>query len=266
LSASLPILRPGLFAGAGHGLLRTAHAVRCLEREDSPLRRRELARGLAYWSARYQTLPGSPGSLGHGSEATLDDFFAELPRIAEPATRVGFFFDRVRRLETSAAFARAINGMPRPAAQLVDGFLARLCRRAAGLYCAHPEARIVYVHAVTLPSAMRGLLPYFEDSERAEAALAVVQAVAALHAIHGERDPIETAAPQSDSSIDEEILRMAESWDEIRYRAATSIQEHAIKMVEACLRADRLDPDPIYRIAAADAALRLEGTRSTVDC
>jgi hypothetical protein len=265
LSAALPVLRPGLFAAAGHGLLRTAHAVRCLEREDSPLRRRELARGLAYWSARYQTLPGSPGSLAR-PEATLDDFFAQLLRVAEPAARVGFFFETVRRLETVPAFARAIERMPRPAESEVDGFLGRLCRRAAGLYCAHPEARIAYVHAVTLPTAMRGLLPYLEASESREAALAVLQAVAALHAIYGERDGIETTSAQSTVSIDEEILRTAESWDEIRYRAACSIQEHAIKMAEACLRADRQGPDPIYRIAAADAAIRLEGTRSTGGC
>ena len=61
VAAVVPELMPGVFAGAGHGFLRTAHAVRSLEREDSPLRRRELARGLAYWSALYQSLPGRPG-------------------------------------------------------------------------------------------------------------------------------------------------------------------------------------------------------------
>ena len=66
--------------------------------------------------------------------------------------------------------------------------------------------------------------------------------------------------------IDEEILRTAESWDEIRYHAACSAQEHAIEMAETCLRADRQGPDPIYRIAAADATIRLEGSRSTGGC
>src|SRR5690606_12923683 len=43
---TVPPLLPGLFAAAGHGLLRTVHALRALEQEDTPLRRRELARGL----------------------------------------------------------------------------------------------------------------------------------------------------------------------------------------------------------------------------
>ena len=61
----------------------------------------------------------------------------------------------------------------------------------------------------------------------------------------------------------EDVRRTAESWDEIRYRAATSIQEHAIKMAEACWREDRIAPDPVFRLAAADAAIKLEGQPSS---
>jgi hypothetical protein len=180
--------------------------------------------------------------------------------VGEPDTRGGLFFEAVRRLEALPAFSRAIEGMPLPAE--ADAFLAELCCKSAGLYCAHPEARIAYVHAVTLPAALCGLLVYFETAaESGLAALYVLQAVAALHALYGERDAVGERG-----LFDDEVRSTAGSWDEIRYRAACSIQEHAIKMVEACLRADARAPDPIFRLAAADAALRLEGTRSASDC
>ena len=56
---------------------------------------------------------------------------------------------------------------------------------------------------------------------------------------------------------DAEAERLAEDPAEIRYRAACSFEEHAIKFSEACLRENALCPDPALRIAAADAALHL---------
>jgi hypothetical protein len=265
LSVMLPDLLPGVFAGAGHGFLRTAHAVRSLEREDTPLRRRELARGLAYWCARFQRLPGLPGSRA-SSASTLDAFFGEFFLVREPAARVGLFFDAVKRLDSFPPFSSAIESITRPADENVESFLEMLCLASARLYCAHPESRIAYVHALTLPMALRGLLPYFESNPEAngkgQAALYVLQAVAALHCVYGDRDGSE----ESEAEHDLEVLETSKSWDEIRYRAACSIQEHSIKMAEACFRADRLSPDPIYRIAAADAALRIEGARGASGC
>jgi len=265
LSVMLPDLLPGAFAGAGHGLLRTAHAVRCLEREDSPLRRRELARGLAYWCARFQRLPGLPGSRPTGG-STIDGFFVELALVRETRARGGFFFDAVRRLDTFPEFASAIESISRPAEERVETFLETLCVRAARLYCVHPESRIAYVHVLTLPVALGGLLPYLDSTAdpkaRGQAALYVLQAVAALHCVFGDRDGSE----ETEAERDREVLETSKSWDEIRYRAACSLQEHSIKMAEACLRADRSAPASIYRIAAADAALRIEGARGAGGC
>src|SRR5262249_4813269 len=50
-------LAPGLSAAATHGVIRTAHAARALGRRETPVRRAELARGLAYWAAAYEELP-----------------------------------------------------------------------------------------------------------------------------------------------------------------------------------------------------------------
>src|SRR5262249_21601838 len=56
-----PRLLPGLFSRLTHGLIRTAHAVRgaASTAEPNATQLTELARGLAYWAARYQPLPGT---------------------------------------------------------------------------------------------------------------------------------------------------------------------------------------------------------------
>jgi len=53
-------LAPGWMAT--HGVLRVAHAVRSLERADTPSRRIELAHGLGHWAATFDRLPGTPGT------------------------------------------------------------------------------------------------------------------------------------------------------------------------------------------------------------
>jgi len=257
VAASLPELLPGLFAAAGHGFLRTAHAVRSLEREDSPLRRRELARGLGYWSARFQSLPGLPGSRA-GTRRPLAQVLADWPLVGEAAAREGLIFEAVRRLEGEPAFARAVEAVPAPDEAGFDDFLGELCREAAGLYLAHPERRIAYVHGVTIPSALRLLRAWLAPAEAGRAALFALQAVAAIHSIYGE--------PGVSREPDAEVEQTARSWDEVRYRAACSIQEHAIKLAEACWREDRIRPDPVFPLAAADAAIRLEGRRGAGGC
>jgi hypothetical protein len=257
VSASLPELLPGVFAAAGHGFLRTAHAVRALTREDTPLRRRELARGLAHWSARFQSLPGLPGSRA-GEQPELAEVFAAWPLVASADARVGLIFEAVRHLEGSRAFVRAVESVGPPSEEGLDAFLTDLCRIAASLYLAHPEARIPYVHAMTIPSALRLVAPLLPARAVCRGALFALQAVGAIHSIYG--------TPGPPSEPDEEVRQTAGSWDEIRYRAACSIQEHAIKMAEACWREDRLAPDPILALAAADAAVKLAERRSAGDC
>ena len=79
LAAWWPRLLPGAAAGATHGLIRTAHAVRNLESADpDPLLVDELGAGLAYWAARYQPLPGNPSLNGR---LTLAEAMARLPRL-----------------------------------------------------------------------------------------------------------------------------------------------------------------------------------------
>ena len=265
VASEVPARWPGLFAGAGHGLLRTAHAVRALEGEDSALRRRELARGLAYWSARYQRLPGRPGIgerpwpsvLGEERSGGAGDS-SFWPLVGEPGARVGLFFESVVRLDTFPAFTDAIERLARPDESDFSAFTSALARLACRLYLAHPESRIAYVHALTIPSAIRLLAPYVTETEACEGAVHAFQAMMAMHSMFG--------GGEGGSEPDPEVERIAGDWNEIRYHAACSLQEHAIKMVEACWREDRIAPDPILRRAAADAALAIDARGRAPGC
>ncbi len=258
LRSEVPALLPGLFAAAGHGLLRVVHGLRALEREDRPARRREVAHGLAYWAARYQTLPGTPGATGTGPGRSFDEALDAWPLLGEADARAGTFFRVVERLDDWAPFARAVAESPLPSPDGVDAWLDTLCRRAAGLYVDHPAARIAYVHALTIPSGLRILLPYLDAADRVTACGYVLQAVGALHSLFGE--------PEGAPEDDEEVVRVAGDWDETRYHAACSIQEHAIKMTEACWREDRRSPDPVFQRAGADAALKVGGRSDAPVC
>ncbi len=251
VASEVPPLLPGLFAGAGHGLLRVGHAVRGLEREDSVLRRHELARGLAHWAARYQTLPGLPGRGRFASPVELRTALADWPLVGEAELRKGLLLHAVARLEGFRAFAKVVEEVPLPTADSLDVYLGEICRAAAGLYLAQPQARIAYLHALTIPSALRFLVPHLSAQDACRGAVHALQAFGALHSIYGES--------QATPELDEEVVRVSQDWDEIRYHAARSIQEHSIKMTEACWREDRNAPDPVFRRAAADAALKIDG-------
>jgi len=73
----MPALRTALF----HGAIRTAHAVRAIAAVDTPPRRRELARALGYWPARYRA--GQPA----GRQAPADDPRAAVVRAAADGAR-----------------------------------------------------------------------------------------------------------------------------------------------------------------------------------
>jgi hypothetical protein len=95
---------------------------------------------------------------------------------------------------------------------------------------------------------LRLLLPYLERETARRAAGYALQAAAALHAV---------SSCESWKEPDVEVKQLAEDPAEIRYRAACSLEAHAIQFSEACLRENSLCPDPVFRIAAADAALHL---------
>jgi hypothetical protein len=64
----VPRLMPGLASALFHGAIHTAHAVRAVSAADTEPRRAELARSLAYWSARFRP----------GQDLGADEEFADV--------------------------------------------------------------------------------------------------------------------------------------------------------------------------------------------
>lgn len=245
LRAWLPRLVPGVFAGAFHGLLRVAHAVRALERETRPVRVRELAHGLGYWAARFVTLQGVVGVhvvRGRSPAQSL----RSVPSVAPQARRSGLFFEQVGVL--GAEFAQAVEQIDADTLSFHE-FLSELTREAARLYLENLDSRIAYIHLLTGPSALRLLETYLDPVTQRVALGAVLQGAMALHAV--------TQNAACREAVQDDARRLAENPDELRYVAANTGEEHVIKFCEAALRENVRTPDPNYLLAAADATLRL---------
>lgn len=245
LNMWVPRLLPGMVGAAWHGAIRTGHAVRSLNREESPAKIRELARALAYWAARYQSLPGFPvPRVGVRNPLTAIDDVETLPD--EERLMKGLIYEKVRRLDGFAPFAKVINLTEPP--DDIAPFAVDMLEAFARVYLANATTRgsvITFVHGVTGPGAVclmaASLLP-----DLVSIALRYAwQASAALHAAIG-REIDRAFYDAYDGSKEDLVARAVETGD-----------EHAIKFTEVCLRAHRMDPRPIFLVAANHAVERL---------
>lgn len=235
----LPRLVPGVMAAATHGWLRTAHAVRALRRCETPARVAELGRGLSYWAARYQEVPGP--TLPTGS-LPLAEVVAALP--ARKLDDPGLIFDAVRvALDADAVFAEAVDSVDASTLS-VDGLLAAA---ASVIRAGDARAPIVYVHTLTPTAALRSVADIVDVQSRALALGCTWCAVAALISTYP-LARVEVAEPE-DVDVDDVVDRAVASGD-----------EHAIKVAEAAFGPDAA-PDPAVRSAAAALVARLELNR-----
>ena len=236
-----PRLLPGLAASATHGVIRTAHAVRSLQvAGDTPdqLLIDELAQGLGFWAARYETLPGRPQLTGTlaAVEATR-----QLPRMdaATPSDGPGVS-GRLRAL-------RGLDGLPEAydawiAPPTPDEALDELIGAAARVLAARPDAPIAFCHAVTAPAAVRLVLPLLApDLQRASVAASwqVVGGIVAAFAYP--RIEAEALAAEADPDV---LLA------ELNGRAIEHGDEHVIKLTEAAQREFARSGDPTLLVAA----------------
>lgn len=238
----LPRLLPGLMAAATHGGIRSFHALRALDEQVTDLRTHELAQALGYWAARYQSLPGDPRPLGGTSFEMAAARLAELAPRQRPPSLIS---EDMRDLDSEPAFATLVAAVE-PAPDIAAAFSA-LTSIGARAYLANADHEpIALVHAVTAPAAVRGMLPLLSARQHREALAYAWQAVAGL---------IATSAPAGLSGQRRTSPHSTQA--EIVDRAVTSGDEHAIKLAEAALRENALNPSPVYLLAAADAGVRL---------
>lgn len=243
LRAALDELMPAAVSGAAHGLLRTAHATRALLARDVPVRRREVAFALASWAIRHQRIPGAPGS----SPIEGLDVVSALLRVPllPVAARVdaGLIVDRVAQVAEVPGFAEAVAAVDLDAMPMANA-ISSLAAAAARLFVRTPDARFVYLHALTGTSALRMLAPLLDEAASRRALGAVFHAVAALHATYGHESSLRALDEPiaTEGCLDREALRA---------RALATDDDHDVKMIAAALREHAIDPRPEFLAAAS---------------
>jgi len=244
----VPVLVTDAAAGsAGHGLLRTAHAIRGLEHDDTPIRRTELAHGLAYWELTFASLPGAaPALTGHLEPAAA---LAQLPETA--SVYQGFFTDAVRTQAADPNVRAVVDSIASPA-DLDDG-LSLVTEAAASAYVAGAHSggvvAVALVHAVTVPAATHVLLPYLAPDVQRACFAAAWQASVLLIAGYGAG---RIAVPAASST-----RAPSRDWRALAVGALAAADEHAIKLTGACALEDGRRPSPVYAAAAGDVITRL---------
>ncbi len=230
-------LAPGFAGAATHGVIRVGHAARSLARHDTPGRRKEIARGFAYWAATYQTLPVKETWPAH---LPPDQALAHVPRLPDGGLPTG----------SIAKGLRLVTGLPEFAAvmSLVDAgtpeaFVPAVCETFARVFLAGTKSSgrtIALVHAVTGPGAAGLLVPHVSSRTAVRLLACAWQASAAIYAVWGKPPEPDSGTPRA--SKEDLIAASVKSGD-----------EHAIKFTEACLRLDAAKPSPAYRTAASRA-------------
>ncbi len=236
-----PRLVPGVAAGLTHGLIRTTHAVRNIERSDgvaSYLQLRELACGLGYWASRYVAPPAVPMANG---DVALAEVVAAIPRL-DPANKIPL------KQKGRLAHIYEMEGWPAAVAKLsvpVDfgAALSELTLGFARVNLAHlDQFPVPLLHSVTAPAAMRLMLPHLPEELHGPSFWAVWQASASLLSTFAtERRPAEQATSEGVETLSEA---------ELVARALENQDEHVIKFTEACLREYAIQPNPTYLVAA----------------
>lgn len=239
-------LAPGMSGAATHGVIRTAHAVRALGRRETPERRGELARGLAYWASSYEELPARRRTAPRYER--FADALAEVPLYWEafgksPAGRN--IVEALRHVRELGSFAEVRDMMAEPAD--LSAALSALTATFTRVYLRHGTQNdtIAFVHGVTGPCSLRRIAPHV-SAKTARAALPYAwQAAAAIYSAFARGHDFRRA---------EEGRLTA---DELIARAVRNRDPHAIKFTEVMLAEHRLNPDPAYLAAAEDALGRL---------
>lgn len=230
-------LAPGFCASAMHGIIRVGHAVRSLSESDTPVRVRELAAGLGYWAAAYQTLP----TTQHGAEALgAQEAMSKVPIV--PLAQRKFSGTIVSSLEALAEFPDfapviGLLNVKRDPSQVI----ADISETFARVYLANAQdvlSTIVFVHSVTGVVTLRSLLPYLPETTIHGLLRYAWQGSCALYSAFGQ-SAIRTGEVDPPRESRETLIDMA----------VANGDEHVIKFTEACLREYDLNPSSAYLAA-----------------
>ena len=241
-------LLPSTPSAGGHGLIRTAHALRALSDAETSLRVEEFGVALAYWAAYYRKFSDTPHLVG---ALDLGDALLRIPLFLSGQARPGMpreVYLRVMQAH-SKEFSEAVDRAAEP--ESIADALSLLTEAGARLYLVNASHQpLVLLHTVTVSAALRLLLPHLPSELKMIALAYVWQNVAATAAAYADVRP-----PERDDSLPQDESEI------IEHSVATD-DPHAIKFTEACIREYRLNPQPVYLAAAADWAQRLHRAKS----
>jgi hypothetical protein len=222
----LPALMPGLGTGAFHALIRTAYGAR-FGNDD------EVVDGLAYWAIAFAPLGPLPAPGAEAEPLAVLKKVHDTPALAGQRVAGELIIGKMKTAARLPDFAAAVGAL-----RADDRTLGRLAGATLRLYAATRD--FTALHAVTGTHACRQVLPY---TDPVLAARYLWQAVLAAYiTIRAPAVPAPAAAEPP-------------AWDALARRAATSRDEHDLKLVEIARDEDAHYGDPLYR-HAADARLR----------
>jgi hypothetical protein len=236
-----PRLLPGLAASATHGVIRTAHAVRSLRgagAEPHALLVDELAQGLGFWAARYQSVPGNPRLAGGSDSIAALGLLPRLnPAIPSEGPGIAGRLVSLRHLDGFTDGLDAWGPPPTP-----DDALDDLIGAAARVLVARDDAPIAFCHAVTAPAAVRLVLPELPSGLKQASVAASWQVVGGIVAAFASpRQEAESTAAEADASA---LLNT------LSPRAIENGDEHVIKLTEAAQREYRRTKNVTLLVAA----------------
>ncbi|MCA8948560.1 MAG: DUF4243 domain-containing protein [Planctomycetes bacterium] len=221
LSRWTPRLAPGLSGATFHGLIRTAHAVRALQRRDTPERRLELAAGLAYWASRFVELPvtatprSAPDSIRNLAQTEAHALDDEEPGFHQVMDRLlaNSLADPVQPAAAAASPHRVLQSL---VLATTTALLEMLVQE---------RNRIWLLHNVTGPAAVGLLLPVVDPPTARDLVAYAQQAAIAFHRGYG--------APFVPEAS---VRRRLRPWSELTAIAVERLSVHGLKLFDALRR------------------------------
>ncbi|MPZ79996.1 MAG: DUF4243 domain-containing protein [Actinophytocola sp.] len=243
-----PRLLPGIAAGSTHGVIRVSHAVRVLSGgEHGPAAVTELGYGLAFWAARFRTLPGFTAPVGALPAA---DALRGVPRLAEQS---GLIAHRLSRLADLPGWSKALAALRAPTgAADVPALLADLVDTATLHYLTHGQGSpVLLVHTATAPNAVRHVLPALPEGMWIPSLVAAWAATAAITAAYSPADPARPPGVSLGADPSAEALD----------RAASHYDEHVIKFTDTAVDVFERTENPDALAAAVRAGQLIDSPR-----
>lgn len=230
-------------------MIRTAHALRALNADATPIRLQEFADGLALWASTYVELPATRKTSMRLLSA---EALARVKLVPEEKRRNGGAITvALGQLVHAPGFDGVLDLIDNERAPRETALeAAEAFARVAAANVHSPLTAIVFTHGVTGMGAALNLLPHVSVATAQTLVAYAWQSGAALNSAYATA-PFDGAAPLANLVTDDRIARAVAHGD-----------DHVIKLTEACLALSAVYPSPAFLAAADSVATHLPEDRT----